>query len=129
MSAPWAAAPSGTDGSGLYVQGQELVTVTDSSFIRTWHTADGPYPAMPYGPAQQPGPVVTGGLVRYGTDPDRLDAEVRERGSGTAYHYVEVTGLRPGTTYYLPGSLGQGRCRAQALPPADVPAWRAGYPC
>jgi Icc protein len=44
--------------------------------------------------------VVTDGVVRYGDDPDRLDHEAREPGAGTAYHYVEVTGLRPGRTYY-----------------------------
>lgn len=97
---PWEAAPSGTDGSGLHVHDLELVTVTDTSFVLTWHTADGPPPATPFHPVQQPGPVPTGGMVRYGTDPGRLDAAVAEPGEATAYHYVEVTGLRPGTTYY-----------------------------
>jgi hypothetical protein len=102
----WTAAPSGTDGSGLYVHDLELVTVTDTSFILTWHTASGSQPATPYVPAQQPAPVVTDGLVRYGTDPSRLDLEVRERGSATAFHYVEVTGLRPGTAYYYQALSG-----------------------
>lgn len=106
LSTAWAAAPSGTDGSGLYVSDLELVTVTDASFVLTWHTADGQPPAMPYHPGQQPGPVVTDGLVRYGTDPGRLDTEVREPGAGTAYHYVEITGLRPGTTYYYQAFSG-----------------------
>jgi 3',5'-cyclic-AMP phosphodiesterase len=112
----WTAAPSGTDGSGLYVQDLELVTVTDTSFILTWHTADGPEPAMPYGPGQQPGPVVTDGLVRYGTDPGRLDCEAREPGASTAYHYVEVTGLRPGSTYYYQ-ALSGGVAAAPRLSP------------
>jgi hypothetical protein len=102
----WAAAPSGTDGSGLHVQDLELVTVTDTSFILTWHTADGPHPAIPCEPGQRPCPVVTDGVVRYGTDPGRLDMEVRERGAATAYHYVEVTGLRPGTAYYYQAFSG-----------------------
>jgi len=106
LSTVWAAAPSGADGSGLYVRDLELVTVTDTSFILTWHTADGPQPAMPYHPAQQPAPVVTDGLVRYGTDPGRLDMQAREQGDGTAYHYVEITGLRPGTTYYYQAFSG-----------------------
>jgi hypothetical protein len=95
-----ASAASGTDGSGLYVQDLELVTVTDTSFVLTWYTGSTPVPAIPYEPAQEPAPVVTDGVVRFGTDPDHLQLEARERGDGTAYHYVEVAGLRPGTTYY-----------------------------
>ena len=95
-----ASASTATDGSGLYAQDLELVTVTDTSFVLTWYTASAPVPAIPYEPAQEPAPVVTNGVVRYGTDPSRLDHEAREHGAGTAYHYVEVTGLRPGTTYY-----------------------------
>jgi 3',5'-cyclic-AMP phosphodiesterase len=68
--------------------------------VLTWYTASAPAPAVPYEPAQEPAPVVTDGVVRYGTDPQHLDHEAREHGAGTAYHYVEVTGLRPGTTYY-----------------------------
>jgi hypothetical protein len=101
-----ALAASGTDGSGLYVQDLELVTVTDTSFVLTWYTASAPAPAVPYEPALEPAPVVTDGVVRYGTHPDRLDHEAREHGAGTAYHYVEVTGLRPGTTYYYQAYSG-----------------------
>jgi 3',5'-cyclic-AMP phosphodiesterase len=101
-----ASAASGTDGSGLYVQDLELVTVTDRSFVLTWYTASAPAPAVPYDPDAEPAPVVTDGVVRYGTDPARLDREARERGGGTAYHYVEVTGLRPGTTYYYQAYSG-----------------------
>jgi 3',5'-cyclic-AMP phosphodiesterase len=95
-----ASAASGTDRSGLYAQDLELVTVTDTSFVLTWYTASAPAPSIPYEPSAEPAPVVTDGLVRYGTDPENLDREARERGDGTACHYVEVTGLRPGTTYY-----------------------------
>jgi 3',5'-cyclic-AMP phosphodiesterase len=95
-----ASAASGSDGSGLYVQDLELVTVTDTSFVLTWYTASAPEPAIPYQPALEPAPVFTDGVVRYGTNPNRLDREARQRGSGTAYHHVEVTGLRPGATYY-----------------------------
>lgn len=77
-------AASGTDGSGLYVQDLELITVTDTSFVLTWYTASTPPPAVPYDPDQEPAPVVTDGVVRYGTDPDSLDREAREHGAGTA---------------------------------------------
>jgi 3',5'-cyclic-AMP phosphodiesterase len=100
LAAARASAASAADGTGLYAGDLELVTVTDSSFVLTWYTADAPAPGIPYLPAQEPAPVVAGGVVRYGTRPDRLDREAREPGTGTAYHYVEVTGLRPGTTYY-----------------------------
>jgi 3',5'-cyclic-AMP phosphodiesterase len=100
LQAVRASAAGGTDGSGLYVQDLELVTVTDTSFVLTWYTASAPEPAVPYQPTQEPAPVITDGVVRYGTDPDRLDRQAWEYGAGTAYHHVEVTGLRPGTTYY-----------------------------
>jgi len=106
LGGSWTAAPSGTDGSGLYVHDLELVTVTDTRFILTWHTASGPQPATPYDPSQLPAAVVTDGLVRYGTDPSCLDMEVPERSGPTAYHYVEVTGLQPGTTYYYQALSG-----------------------
>jgi 3',5'-cyclic-AMP phosphodiesterase len=95
-----ASAATGTSSSGLYVQDLELVTVTDTSFVLTWYTASSAAPAVPYDPDQEPAAVATNGLVRYGTDPNRLDQQALEFGAGTAYHYVEVTGLRPGTTYY-----------------------------
>jgi 3',5'-cyclic-AMP phosphodiesterase len=99
-----ACAASGTDGSGLYAHDLELVTVTDTSFVLTWYTASAPPPATPYHPDQAPAPATADGLVRYGTSPDRLGLEAREASPDTAYHYVEVTGLRPGTTYYYQAS-------------------------
>ena len=87
---PWlqasrAAAATAT-GAGLSVQDLELVTVTDDSFILTWYTADAPPPAIPFDPAAEPAPVATDGLVRYGTDPTRLDRVAAQRGGATAYH-------------------------------------------
>ena len=35
-----AASTGGTGGSGLYAQDLELVTVTDTSFVLTWYTAE-----------------------------------------------------------------------------------------
>lgn len=117
-----ASAASGTDGSGLYAQDLELVTVTDTSFVLTWYTASAPAPALPYQPSQEPAPVAADGLVRYGTEPGRLDLEAREPGAGTAYHYVEVTGLRPGTTYYYQASSGGVTAAPRLYPQLTFPA-------
>jgi len=97
---PAAASSGGTGGIGVYVQDLELVTVTDSSFVLTWYTADAPSPAVPYDPAAAPAPVAADGMVRYGTDPARLDRIAVEWGGETPYHYVEVTSLEPGVRYY-----------------------------
>ena len=86
--------------AGLYPQDLEMVTVSDTSFILTWYTADAPTPAIPYTPPQEPAPVPTDGIVRYGTNPAHLDRVARQHGADTAYHQVEVEDLRPGTTYY-----------------------------
>lgn len=97
---PAAANSGGTGGIGLYVQDLELVTVTDTSFVLTWYTADAPTPAVQYDPATAPAPVAADGMVRYGTDPAQLDRVAVEWGGDTPYHYMEVTGLRPGVRYY-----------------------------
>ena len=97
----------------MYAQDLELVTVTESSFVLTWYTASSAAPAR-CPPAAQPGPVPTDGVVRYGTDPARLEHVAVETGPDTAYHYVEVTGLEPGTTYYYQ-ALSDGR-RASPRP-------------
>jgi 3',5'-cyclic-AMP phosphodiesterase len=118
-----ATAGNGTSSAdGLYVQDLELVTVTDTSFVLTWYTASAPAPAVPYEPAQEPSPVVTDGVVRYGTDPNRLDREAREHGAGTAYHYVEVTGLRPGTTYYYQAYSAGTAAAPRLYPQLTFPA-------
>ena len=77
-------------------QDLELVTVTDTSFVLTWFTAN-TLQLTPSDP--RPIAVESDAVVRYGTDPNRLDQLAYGR-PGTAYHYVEVSGLRPGTTYY-----------------------------
>jgi 3',5'-cyclic-AMP phosphodiesterase len=99
-TAPAVASSGRTGGNGLYAQDLELVTVTDTSFVLTWYTAGAPTPAVPYIPDAGSDPIATDGVVRYGTDPGNLDHSAVERGGETAYHYVEITGLRPGTTYY-----------------------------
>jgi hypothetical protein len=74
----------------------ELVTVSDTEAAITWFTGD---PTQPdeFG---RPLPVAAPGRVLIGTSPDPSTwVEVGAHGP-TPYHYVEVTGLRPGTTYF-----------------------------
>lgn len=75
----------------------ELVTVTDTSAILTWFTGD---PTQPdeFG---RPAPVAAPGRVLLGTSPDPSSWEEVARHDPTPYHYVEITGLTPGTTYYF----------------------------
>jgi 3',5'-cyclic-AMP phosphodiesterase len=127
-AAPASAATGTGTGDGLYAQDLELVTVTDTSFVLTWYTASSAAPAVPYVPAQEPAPLPADGIVRYGTSPDRLDREAREPGSGTAYHYVEVTGLRPGTAYYYQAYSGGVAVPARTFPELTFPAGGLSIP-
>ncbi len=74
----------------------ELVTVTDTEAVMTWFTGD----ATTLDEFGRPTPVAAPGRVLIGSSPDVTTwKEVGAHGP-TAYHYVEVRGLRPGTTYY-----------------------------
>lgn len=73
----------------------ELVTLTETSAIFTWYTGV----AGTRDDVGQMLPAPADAEVVYGTHPRRLDRRVRGA-SGTPYHYVEVTGLEPGRTYY-----------------------------
>ncbi len=110
-----------TGGISLYVQDLELVTVTDTSFVLTWYTADGPTPATPYEPLAAPAPVAADGMVRYGTNPAQLDQIAMEWGGETPYHYVEVTGLRPGVRYYYQALSGGIAAAPRLLPQLEIP--------
>lgn len=118
---PAAAASSAAAPADLSVQDLELVTVTDTSFVLTWYTADGPPPAVPYAPDALPAPLATDGVVRYGTDPSRLDRVARQHGGDTAYHYVEVTGLRPGETYYYQATSAGVAAAPRVVPQLTFP--------
>lgn len=74
----------------------ELVTVTDTSAIITWFTGD---PTAPdeFG---RPAPIAAPGRVLIGTSPDLTSWVPVGEHEPTPYHYVEVTGLKPGTTYW-----------------------------
>jgi Calcineurin-like phosphoesterase len=65
----------------------ELVTLTEDRAILTWCTG-------------VPGP----GEVVYGTHPRRLNQVAH--GPMTAHHYLELTGLEPGRTYYYQARSG-----------------------
>jgi len=108
--------------AGVYAQDLELVTVTDESFVLTWYTAAAPAPAIPYQPSQEPAAVPADGYVRYGTDPNRLDRVATQCGGETAYHYVEVTGLRPGTTYYYQAYSAGVQATPRLVPELTYPA-------
>jgi 3',5'-cyclic-AMP phosphodiesterase len=116
------ATAAASSAAGLYAQDLELVTVTDTGFVLTWYTANAPTPSIPYQPAQEPAPVACGGLVRYGTRPDRLDRVAIQRHGDTAYHYVEVEGLRPGTTYYYQAISAGVPATPRVLPQLTFPA-------
>jgi Icc protein len=115
------AAAAARASTGLSAQDLELVTVTDDSFILTWYTADAPPPAVPFDPDQEPAPVATDGIVLFGTHPARLDRVAFQRGGDTAYHYVEVIGLRPGTTYFYQALSGGVAATPRLLPELTFP--------
>jgi hypothetical protein len=84
------------DATGLAVpMNLELVTVTDTSAIFTWFTGD-PTQLDEFG---RPKPVAAPGKVLVG--PSLLELHEVDSHAPTAYHYVEVTGLRPGTRYWF----------------------------
>jgi 3',5'-cyclic-AMP phosphodiesterase len=73
----------------------ELVTVTDTSATLTWLTAD------PTAPDQfgRPAPIPSNTVVEVGTSPLNM-VRVVDRNDETPFHYVELTGLEPGRTYF-----------------------------
>jgi hypothetical protein len=73
----------------------ELVTLTETSAIFTWYTG---VPGTRDDVGQML-PAPADAEIVYGTHPRRLNRTVRGT-KGTPYHYVEVTGLEPGRTYY-----------------------------
>ncbi|MFI1413152.1 metallophosphoesterase [Streptomyces sp. NPDC020707] len=75
----------------------ELVTLTEDRAVITWHTG-----------------VSSEGEVVYGTHPAHLNRTASE-GRDTAHHYVELTDLEPGQTYYY-----QARSRGSAATPTPL---------
>ena len=84
------------------IRDEELVTVTDTSFTVTWTTAK----SCP-------------GAVRYGNSPKDLDQTAEEEGA-TRFHYVEVKGLDPGSTYSYRAECGGRKGRHRKLSPGQL---------
>jgi hypothetical protein len=74
----------------------ELVTLTEHRAIITWYTG---YTGTDDGLGRME-PAPADGVVHLGTDPQRLNRVAGDRSRDTPYHYVELTGLEPGRTYY-----------------------------
>lgn len=88
----------------------ELVTLTEDRAVVTWYTG---VPGSDDGFGRML-PAVTEGEVVYGTHPARLNRTAAE-GERTAHHYVELTGLEPGQTYYY-----RARSRGSAAVPTPL---------
>ncbi|MGW1715081.1 metallophosphoesterase [Streptomyces sp. NPDC002156] len=88
----------------------ELVTLTEDRAVITWYTA---VPGTDDGFGHLV-PAVTEGEVVYGTHPAHLDRTAAED-HPTAHHYVELTDLEPGQTYYY-----RARSRGRAATPTPL---------
>lgn len=81
----------------------ELVTLTETSAIVTWYTA---VPGTADRSLQMSPQPTTDNVVSFGTSPLTM-TRTAHGAAGTAYHYVELTGLEPGQTYvYMASSDG-----------------------
>lgn len=86
----------------------ELVTLTEDRAIITWYTGY-------TGSKDELGrmePAPADGHVAWGTDPAKLNRVATGLSDNTPYHYVELTGLEPGRTYYY-----QARSSGKPVPP------------
>ena len=96
----------------------ELVTLTETGAILTWYTGE---PGTDDGLGRMK-PAAADGEVVYGTNPLKLDRTAHGQG-GTPYHYVELTGLEPGRTYYYQArSGGRSATPTPVLGAAGAPA-------
>ncbi|GHH87524.1 hypothetical protein GCM10018793_63640 [Streptomyces sulfonofaciens] len=86
----------------------ELVTLTEDRAIITWYTG---YTGTDDGLGRMV-PAPADGEVRWGTHPGRLNRVATGLSDHTPYHYVELTGLEPGRTYYY-----QARSQGKPVPP------------
>ncbi|MGP4029533.1 metallophosphoesterase [Actinomadura sp. 3N407] len=109
----------------------ELVTVTETTAVLTWYTG---VPGTDDGLGRMK-PAPSDAEVVYGTHPSRLTSTAHGP-SGTPYHYVELTDLEPGRTYYYK-ALSRGRAatptflafgQAAGTPHGDVSAFTTPQP-
>ena len=88
----------------------ELVTLTEDRAVITWYTGltgtDDGLGRMRPAPAHAE--------VHWGTNPRRLNRVAGGASGETPYHYVELTGLEPGQTYYY-----QARSNGKPAPPTQ----------
>ncbi|MGI5142476.1 fibronectin type III domain-containing protein [Streptomyces sp. CA-106110] len=98
-------ASAATRGDDISPANLELVTLTEDRAVITWYTGsdDGLGRMVP---------TPSDGEVRWGTHPDRLNRVATGISSHTPYHYVELTGLEPGRTYYY-----QATSHGEPVPP------------
>ena len=88
----------------------ELVTLTEDRAIITWYTG---YTGSDDGLGRME-PAPADGEVHWGTRPDRLNRVAGGLSNHTPYHYVELTNLEPGRTYYY-----QARSKGKPVPPTQ----------
>jgi 3',5'-cyclic AMP phosphodiesterase CpdA len=104
-------------GKGLAIpHNLELVTVTDTEAVITWFTGDPTQPDQ-FG---RPLPVAAPGRVLIGTSPNPATWHPVGGHGPTPYHYVEISGLEPGTTYYWRAESA-GRPAVQTVTPRTDP--------
>ena len=118
------ATPAAASASGILVTDLEVVTVTDTSVVITWFTGSATQTDQ-YG---FPAPVATDTQLQLGSwDPATLTVvpgslkTVLHDERRTAYHYAEVAGLEPGTSYaYVALSAGQAAQQTSMQFPVGV---------
>jgi 3',5'-cyclic-AMP phosphodiesterase len=88
----------------------ELVTLTEDRAVITWYTG---YTGTDDGLGRMR-PAPAHAEVQWGTNPKRLNRVAGGASGETPYHYVELTGLEPGQTYYY-----EARSNEKPVPPTQ----------
>jgi 3',5'-cyclic-AMP phosphodiesterase len=88
----------------------ELVTLTEDRAVITWYTG---YTGTDDGLGRMR-PAPAHAEVHWGTNPRRLNRVAGGASDATPYHYVELTGLEPGRTYYY-----EARSNGKPVPPTQ----------